>query len=385
MLLVRKITLTTGTRAEYGILRPLIREIQKYSSLRLFLIVAGMHLSPRYGLTVREIEEDNIPIHASVKMDPQMDDGYGMAKAFAKGVEKFALIFRQLRPDINVILGDRDESFASACAAFHMNIPNAHIHGGDSTGGIDEYIRHAITKLSNIHFAATFKSASRIFSMGEDKRFIFNVGSPALDEVVSLRRTDYQKLASKYMITDKKQFILFIQHPVTTQVNESERQITESIEAVLQSKLPVIIVGPNSDAGNTIIRRIIRKYVKNSDLLSYFESIPRREYLGLLSMCSVLVGNSSSGILDAASFKKPVVNIGIRQSGREKADNVIDVDYRRDQITSAINTCLHNKGFKRKLGKCVNPYGDGKASPRIAKILSTIKLDSKLVQKRIVY
>jgi GDP/UDP-N,N'-diacetylbacillosamine 2-epimerase (hydrolysing) len=382
---VRRISLTTGTRAEYGILRPVIREIQQNTSLKLFLIVAGMHLSRRYGLTVREIEEDNIPISASVKMDPQTDDGYGMAKAFAKGVERFASIFRQIRPDINVVLGDRDESFASACAAFHMNIPNAHIHGGDSTGGIDEYIRHAITKLSNIHFAATSKSASRIVGMGEDKKFIFNVGSPALDEIVSLSRSDQQKLASKYNIKVKKQYILFIQHPVTTQVNKSEKQITRSLEAVLQLKLPVIIIGPNSDAGNIIMRQIIRKYVKNSNLLSYFESIPRKEYLGLLSMCSILVGNSSSGILDAVSFKKPVVNIGIRQLGREKANNVIDVDGRRDQIISAINTCLHNKGFRRKLGTCVNPYGDGKASTRIAKILSTIKLDSRLMQKRIAY
>ena len=347
--MLRRISLTTGTRAEYGILRPIIREIQKYSNLKLFLIVAGMHLSRRYGLTIKEIEEDGIPISASVKMDPRTDDGYGMTKAFAKGVEKFGLIFKQSKPDINLILGDRDEAFASTCAAFHMNIPNAHIHGGDSTGGIDEYIRHAITKLSNIHFAATSKSASRIAKMGENGRFIFNVGSSALDEIVSMGKPDNQKLALKYNISPERRFILFIQHPVTTQVKESERQITNSLEAVLASKLPVIIIGPNSDAGNTVLRKMIRKYVKNSDMLSYYESIPRRDYLGLLSMCSVLVGNSRSGILDATSFKKPVVNVGIRQLGRERAKNVIDVDDKKVQIISAINTCLYNSRFKKKL------------------------------------
>lgn len=383
--MVRKISLTTGTRAEYGILRPIIHEIQKFHNLRLFLIVAGMHLSDKYGLTVREIEHDGIPITASVKMDPQTDDGYGMATAFATGVASFARIFKQISPHVNMVLGDRDEAFASACAAFHMNIPNAHIHGGDSTGGIDEYIRHAITKLSNIHFAATSKSASRIVKMGENQRFVFKVGSPALDELGNTSKMDTQKLALKYKLADKKQFILFIQHPVTTQVTESEKHIIQSLEAVLLSKLPVIIIGPNSDAGNTRMRRIIRKYVSKFKLLSYYESLPRADYLGLLSMCRVLVGNSSSGILDAASFKKPVVNIGIRQSGRERASNVINVNNKKGEIVVAINKCLHNKSFKEKLGSCVNPYGDGKTSARIAKILSTIKLDSRLMQKKMTY
>jgi UDP-N-acetylglucosamine 2-epimerase (non-hydrolysing)/GDP/UDP-N,N'-diacetylbacillosamine 2-epimerase (hydrolysing) len=344
-----------------------------------------MHLSNKYGLTIREIEDDGISIRASVKMDPHTDDGYGMANAFAKGVTSFASIFRQIRPDINMILGDRDEAFASACAAFHMSIPNAHIHGGDSTGGIDEYIRHAITKLSNLHLAATSKSASRIVKMGENKKFIFNVGSSALDEIVNMRGTDNQKLALKYNISDKKQFILFIQHPVTTQATESEKQITQSLEAVLVPKLPVIIIGPNSDAGNSIMRKIIRKYLMSYKLLSYYDSIPRVEYLGLLSMCSVLVGNSSSGIIDAASFKKPVVNIGIRQSGRERSNNVIDVNNKTCEIISAIKKSLYNKKFKKKLNACINPYGDGKASVRIAKILSTIKLDSRFMQKKITY
>lgn len=380
---MRKISLTTGTRAEYGILRPVIREIQNYSNLKLYLLVAGMHLSSRYGLTIREIEADGIPISAAVKMDPQSDDGYGMAKAFARGVESFAAIFNRIGPDINVVLGDRDEAFASACAAFHMNIPNAHIHGGDSTGGIDEYIRHAITKLSNIHFAATSKSAYRILKMGENRKFIFTVGSSALDEIGSVTRSGNQRLIRKYKIKGK--FLLFIQHPVTTQTNQTELQIKKSLEALLEIKLPVIVIGPNSDAGNIIIRNTIHEYAKNSELLSYHESIPRTDYLGLLSMCSVLVGNSSSGILDAASFQKPVVNIGIRQLGRERTGNVIDVNNETDQIVSAINRCLHNRRFVRKLGAFKNPYGDGKASARIARVLSTIKLDSGLLQKKITY
>jgi GDP/UDP-N,N'-diacetylbacillosamine 2-epimerase (hydrolysing) len=376
----KRITLTTGTRAEYGILRPLMREIQARKELELIVIVAGMHLSPKYGMTVKEIIKERFPIGAMVRMDPKSDDGYGMAVAFAKGVESFARVFSKFQPDINVILGDRDEAFASACAAFHMNIVNAHIHGGDITGGIDEYIRHAITKLSNVHFAATLASKKRILALGENNEYVFNTGSPSVDEIIEANIPSNAVIQKKYRVNSP--YLILIQHPVTTQVNQTKEQIKETLSAVSSINLRTIIIGPNSDAGSSIIRAELKRFLKDHPLCSYHKSIPRKEYLRLLSMCSALVGNSSSGLIDAPSYKIPVVNIGIRQAGRERGLNVIDADTNGESILKAINKCIYDQEFKKVLQKSTNPYGNGKASLRIAKILSSLKLGPELRIKR---
>src|SRR5690242_5900303 len=221
----RKIIITTGTRAEYGILRPIIKEILKNKKLKLYLIVTGTHLSKKHGFTINEIKNDGFEIYKTIEMFPKGDSTFHMSTALGEGMIAFSKIFAKVKPDINLVLGDRDEMLASSLAAYHMNILNAHIHGGDKSGGIDEYTRHAITKISNIHFAATKKSRDRIIKMGENPRYVFLTGSPSVDEIMNTKITSKNNLERTYNLKFNGDEILLIQHPVTTQTDLSEKQI----------------------------------------------------------------------------------------------------------------------------------------------------------------
>ena len=229
----RKIVVTTGTRSEYGLLRPLLKEINSSKKLELYLIVTGMHLSKKYGKTIDEIKKNGFKIFKTFEMVPKDDSNYSMSVTLGNGITQFSKIFNNLKPDINVILGDRDEMLASTIAAYHMNIPNAHIHGGDrSKGGIDEYNRHAITKMSNIHFAVSQQSKKRILRMGEDPKFVFLTGSPSIDEIKSKAISDKKTLMEKYAINFSGKEILLVQHPVTTETKKSKMQIQNAIFVV---------------------------------------------------------------------------------------------------------------------------------------------------------
>src|SRR3990172_1213791 len=245
----RKISVTTGARADYGILRPVLQAILKSKKLELYLIVTGTHLSKKHGLTINEIKRDGFKIFATIDMVPQGDTNYFMSKALGEGIIAFSKIFSKLRPDINLILGDRDEMLASALAAAHMNIPNAHIHGGDKSGGIDEYNRHAITKISNIHFAATKKSKERIIKMGENPKYVFLTGSPSIDKVTSKKITNPEKLKKKFKLDLQGEDILLVHHPITSEPSKSEREITNILKAIVKLKKPTIAIAPNSDYG----------------------------------------------------------------------------------------------------------------------------------------
>lgn len=227
----RKITVTTGSRSEYGILRPVLEEIVKSKKLELFLIVTGTHLSKKHGLTITEIMKDGFQISATVDMLPKEDSGYSMANALGRGIMSFSRIFQMIKPDLNLVLGDRDEMLASSVSAYHMNIPNVHIHGGDrSQGGIDEYNRHAMTKISNIHFAATKKSYERILKMGENPKYIFLTGSPSIDEIRKKKITTRNELQKTYKLNFQENVILLVQHPVTTQIEIARKQITSTLK-----------------------------------------------------------------------------------------------------------------------------------------------------------
>jgi len=381
----RKISVVTGTRAEYGLLRSTLKKINSSEHLDLFLIVAGMHLSQKFGDTIKEIKQDGFKVYSKVNMIPKGNSTFHMAKAVGLGTVKFAEIFHKLKPDINLVLGDRDEAFASTLAASHMNIPNAHIHGGDrSQAGIDEYNRHAITKLSNIHFAASRKSKDRIIKMGENPSFVFFTGSPGIDEIFSNNISDKKFLEKKYNIKLSGQEIILLYHSVTTQPQLSKQQISKILLSIKNINKTTIAIAPNSDAGNEEIFNALNKLSIKSDWLKFYKSIPRSDYLGLLQNCGVLVGNSSSGIIEAGYFKIPVINIGIRQKNREKSSNVIDVE----KITSVNiqKSILQALKIKEKnLLTKDNIYGNGKASQKIIKILETINLSSKLINKEIMY
>jgi len=380
----RKITVTTGSRADYGILRPILKEISTSKKLDLYLIVTGMHLSKKHGFTINEIRHDGLKIHTSFRMIPQRDSTYSMANTLGGGIISFAKIFKKLKPNINLVLGDRDEMLASAMAAYHMNIPNAHIHGGDKTqGGIDEYNRHAITKISNIHFVATKKSKERVVKMGENPKHVFLTGSPSMDEVLANKITNKNELQRKFGLNFSGDEILLVYHPVTTQSEQSGRQISNILNAIMMTKKPTIVIAPNSDAGNKMIFKYLKSYSTKYDFIKIYPSVPRNDFLGLLKYCGVLVGNSSSGMIEASCFNIPVINIGIRQKDREKGHNVIDVlDISTDHIHKAILQALMKK---HRLIKQELIYGDGKASKKIVKHLERITLDKKLIQKQIYY
>ena len=379
----QKISITTGTRSEYGILRELIKEISKSKKLELYLLVTGMHLSKKFGYTINEIKKDKIPIHAKIKMIPSGNTPYDMSVSLGKGIIGFSKIFKKIKPDLNVVLGDRDEALASALAASHMNIPNAHIHGGEISQGIDEYNRHAITKISNIHFAATKKSKERIIKMGENRRNVILTGSPSIDEIKMSKISSKHELEKKYLVDLDKPLFLLIQHPVTTEFEKSDLQIKMTLDALSKLKNQTIAILPNSDAGNEQIINQLRIFSKKCNFLKVFPNLPRNDYLGFLRYCSALIGNSSSGIIEGSYLHTPVVNIGIRQLGREKDVNVIDVPiFSKSLILNALKKSLKKKNKKIKN---LSIYGTGNASKKIVQYLETIPINLQMIQKKLVY
>ena len=379
----QKISITTGTRSEYGILRELIKEISKSKKLELYLLVTGMHLSKKFGYTINEIKKDKIPIHAKIKMIPSGNTPYDMSVSLGKGIVGFSKIFKKIKPDLNVVLGDRDEALASALAASHMNIPNAHIHGGEISQGIDEYNRHAITKISNIHFAATKKSKERIIKMGENRRNVILTGSPSIDEIKMSKISSKHELEKKYLVDLDKPLFLLIQHPVTTEFEKSGLQIKMTLDALSKLKNQTIAILPNSDAGNQQIINQLRIFSKKCNFLKVFPNLPRNDYLGFLRYCSALIGNSSSGLIEGSYLHTPVVNIGIRQLGREKDVNVIDVPiFSKSLILNALKKSLKKKNKKIKNSSI---YGAGNASKKIVQYLETIPINPQMIRKKLVY
>lgn len=380
----RKIAVVTGTRAEYGILKPVLRTIEAEPGLELSLVVSGMHLSRDFGYTVSETEKDGFKINARVDMLPGSDTLEAMAESVGKGITGMAQAWRRLKPDIIMVLGDRVEPLAAAVAGAYMNIPLAHIHGGDICGNIDDSARHAITRFAHIHFPATKRSAARIIKMGEEKWRVHMVGSPALDVILHETLLPAGTIARKYALDLTRPIVLLIQHPVTTQADGAPQQMRETLDAIVQSGYPTVVIYPNSDAGGRRMIEVIKEYEKYP-FIKTFLSLPRRDYLSLMKMAGVMVGNSSSGLIDAPSFGLPAVNIGIRQAGRERGANVIDCEHSKNEIIKSIKKALTDEVFLAEVKKCESPYGDGHAAPRIAEILSRIEITPALLQKKITY
>jgi GDP/UDP-N,N'-diacetylbacillosamine 2-epimerase (hydrolysing) len=377
----KKISITTGTRAEYGMLRSLIYEINQNKKFELLLVVTGSHLSKNHGMTIKEIINDGFKISSKININPKGDKSFDSTISMGKAVIEFAKFFKKSKPDFNIILGDRYEMFASAIASYQMNIPNVHIHGGDKSGGLDEYTRHAITKISNIHFTATKKSSQRIKKMGERSENIFHTGSLSIDEILNDNITKKQELEKKYNVELSQDNILLVQHPVTTENKNVEKQISQTLQAILKIKKNTIIIGPNLDIGNKLIQEKIKKVSKNNHMIQVYDNIPRQDFLGFLKNCKVLVGNSSSGIIEASLFKIPVVNIGIRQKNREHGPNVINVkEFSKKEIEIAIKKALSKN--KLKISKI---YGDKVVAKKIMNILEKINVDEELMKKGLTY
>lgn len=381
---MKKIAVITGTRADYGIYYPILKAILAHPDLKLSLIVTGSHLSPNFGNTVEEILKDGFKIEAKVDMLLDGDTGSAMARSLGTGIIGITQVLELIKPHILLILGDRGEMLAGAIAGVHMNIIVVHIHGGEVSGTVDEPLRHAITKLSHIHLVATEESAQRIIKLGERKDMIFVVGAPGLDTIVNQELIAPEIIAKKFNLNLSKPILLVLQHPVTTEVKKASWQIKQTMEALTELSMQTILILPNSDAGGQAMIKIIKKY-NQYPFMQSFQNLPHREYLSLMKIAKVMIGNSSSGIIEAPSFHLPVVNIGTRQQGRQRAKNVIDVRYDKTEIVKAVNKALFNSNFKEKVRNCPNPYGDGKTGPRIAVILSEIKITQNLLQKKLTY
>jgi len=379
----RKITCITGTRADYPRVRSVLREIKKRKNLDLSVVVTGSHLLEEYGYSAQEIIDDGFEISKKIEMFiGDFDTPLGMAEASARCTAGIAQALAELNPDLVLITVDRVETLASTTAASLMNFPIAHIQGGEVTGTIDESIRHAVTKLSHIHFPATADAAKRIILMGENKDYVFNTGCPYIDEINQVKLMSKSDLASKYGFDDKKELIIFTQHPVTTEFDKSSVQVEKTIEALKGfPDKQVICFFSNTDAGG---KEIIKK-IKDQENFVIIPNMLSTDFLSLMSHSSLMIGNSSSGIREAPSFKLLVINIGSRQNGRLRAKNVIDVDHDVIAIKEAINKTFYNQDFKNSLKDLKNPYGDGFAAKRIVDILEQIELNQSLIQKEICY
>jgi GDP/UDP-N,N'-diacetylbacillosamine 2-epimerase (hydrolysing) len=378
---MRKICVVTGTRAEYGLLYWLMKEIQSDESLEMQLIVTGMHLSPEFGLTYKEIEKD-FSINKKIEMLLSSDTSIGISKSMGLAQISFAEAYNDLQPDIVVLLGDRYEILSAASAAMIARIPIAHLHGGETTeGAFDEAIRHAITKMSHLHFTAAVDYRNRVIQLGESPDRVFNVGGMGIENIKRLQllnKADFEK-AINFKLATKNLLVTF--HPVTLENSTSNGQFQHLLNALDElHETHIIFTKANSDTDGRIINQMIDDYVSvHSDKSIAFTSMGQLRYLSALQFMDAVVGNSSSGLAEAPSFKIATINIGDRQKGRLKAESVLDCEPNKHDIQQAIQA-IYTTRFKMKLEKVTNPYGDGFASKKIVETLKSAHIE-QLIKK----
>ncbi|WP_148823597.1 UDP-N-acetylglucosamine 2-epimerase [Campylobacter concisus] len=379
---MRKICVVTSTRAEYGLLYWLLKEIEADSDLKLQLIVTGMHLSPEFGLTYKEIEKE-FKIDKKIEILSSSHTSLDICAEMARVYEKFAPALAELKPDILVLLGDRYEIFGVAGVASIMQIPIAHIHGGETTQGVfDEAFRHSITKMSHIHFAATNEYANRIIQLGEEPSRVFNVGGPGIENIKKLNLLNKYEFEKSIKFKLAKKNILITFHPATLENSSAREQFGEILKALdgLEDT-NFIFTKANSDTDGDVINKMIDEYVRqNPQKAVAFASLGQLRYLSAIKFVDIVLGNSSSGLLEVPSFKKATINIGDRQKGRARASSVIDVRPAKEEILAAIKRA-YSKEFEQTLKDTINPYDGGNPSKKMVKILKEIKLDGILKKK----
>ena len=379
---MRKICVVTSTRAEYGLLYWLLKEIEADSELKLQLIVTGMHLSPEFGLTYKEIEKE-FKIDKKIEILSSSHTSLDICAEMARVYEKFAPALAELKPDILVLLGDRYEIFGVAGVASIMQIPMAHIHGGETTqGAFDEAFRHSITKMSHIHFAATNEYANRIIQLGEEPGRVFNVGGPGIENIKKLNLLNKDEFEKSINFKLAKKNILITFHPATLENSSAREQFNELLKALDElDDTNFIFTKANSDTDGDVINKMIDEYVsENSQKAVAFASLGQLRYLSAIKFVDIVLGNSSSGLLEVPSFKKATINIGDRQKGRARASCVIDVSPVKEEILAAIKRA-YSKEFEQTLKDTINPYDGGNPSKKMVKILKEIKLEVILKKK----
>lgn len=376
----RKISVVTGTRAEYGLLRWIIQYIHEDPDLELQLLVTGMHLSPEFGLTYRAILEDGFIISKKIEVLLSSDTAVGISKSMGLGMISFSELFSESAPDILLVLGDRFEIFSAVAAAMVSRIPVAHIHGGEATEGlIDEPIRHSISKMSHIHFTATEEYKRRVIQLGEHPDRVFNTGAPGLDNIYNLKLLERHDFEESIQFKIGEKCFLVTYHPVTLENRTALKQFDELLMALdFFQDYKIIFTMPNADTDGRVIIDEINKYVlANSNRAVAFSSLGQLRYLSALKFVTMVIGNSSSGLTEVPSFKIPTINIGDRQKGRIKALSVIDCLPQKEAIIESISNAL-SQDFQKNLVHVQNPYGLGGASRRIVDVLKEVNLEGIL-------
>ncbi len=377
--MTRKICVVTGTRAEYGLLYWLLKEIVADKDLELQLIVTGMHLSPEFGLTYKEIEKE-FKIDRKVEILSKNDSPSGICNSIGLASISFGRTFEELKPDMLIVLGDRYEILAVSIASMINRIPIVHLHGGEATEGlIDEAIRHSITKMSHLHFTATDEYKNRVIQLGEDPSRVFNVGGMGIENIKRLKLLTKDEFEKSIDFKLNKKNILVTFHPVTLENSTAKEQFKELLDAIDELEdTNIIFTKANSDTDGRVINTMIDEYVaKNSHKSIAFTSLGQLRYLSALQYVDAVVGNSSSGLAEAPSFKIGTINIGDRQKGRIKASSVIDCEANKDSILKTFNK-LYSNEFKETLKTTINPYGNGCASKKIVEILKSVDLENIL-------
>ncbi|MFA5292240.1 MAG: UDP-N-acetylglucosamine 2-epimerase [Phycisphaerae bacterium] len=381
---MRKVCVITGSRAEYSLLRPLMKEIEKDTELRLQLIVTGMHLSLEFGSTYKAIEADGFAIDKKIKILSKVDTPVGISKSMGLAITGFAKAYERLKPVIIVVLGDRFEIFGAVAAALVSRIPVAHIHGGEITeGAFDDAMRHCITKMSHLHFASTKEYRKRVIQLGESPGRVFNVGALGVENIKRMEMLSMNVLERELRFKFKKHNLLVTFHPVTLENNTSEKHFQVLLNVLDRLEdTGIIFTKSNADPGGRLINKMIDKYIsKNSSKAAAFTSLGGQRYLSLMRYADAVVGNSSSGIVEAPSLNVGTINIGDRQKGRVRAESVIDCQCKQRTILKAFER-LYSREFQSLLKKVKNPYeGDGNAAKSIKDKIKNIDL-SNLIKKK---
>ena len=377
---MRSVGLITTSRAEWGISSPVARRIMDSDKLRLRLYVSGTHLLPGFGETVRNIEKE-FEIAERVRVDCRGDTPRDIAVSIGETIAGFAELYQRERPDILLVVGDRFEMHAAALAAVPFNIPIAHLHGGEVTvGAFDEGLRHSLTKLSHLHFVSNEEYGRRVVQMGEEPWRVTVSGAPALDNLKQMEFAARDELQARYAFPMDRAWLLVTFHPVTLESDNALEQVRGLLGAIRATGFAAIITAPNADTGNQGIRRSIEDFACSNPNTIFVENLGVRDYMSAMRYASAMVGNSSSGILEAPSFGLPVVNVGTRQQGRIRAHNVIDTGYLQSEIEAAIRKAVSPE-FRASLAGLENPNGGGNAGEKITQRLESVPIDEKLLHK----
>ncbi len=390
----RVIAVFTGNRAEYGLQYPILRAIDKHSDLDYRLLVSGAHLDPNFGSTLDEIRADGFHIDAEVKIEMDAASLFATAQAIGSGILSISRVLNDLKPDMMVVYADRFEGLAAVTAATQMNIPTAHIEGGDLTegGALDDSVRHAMTKLAHLHFTTNQQATNRILGMGEEAWRVHTVGFPAIDLISERRFSTTREVAEKLDLDLSRPVVLFTQHSVSTEFDQAAEQLAPSlavIERLASEGVQTILTYPNNDAGGQAIIEKLKTFTEeNIPNTQVCRSLGRYLYHGVLALARdpsiriACVGNSSSGLKETPAFGCPTVNIGSRQESRLRGENVLDAGYDAEGVADAIQQCLYDEDFRVLCSRAKNPYWLGEAGPKIADVLATVPLNKKIIQKR---